>query len=129
MDSTLPLGTALELEMSPHLASFDKRKARKVGRVAGSWVDAEPVVPSNLVEEERALGVESRPWKRHAVIGAIIGSEIAVIMGLFANLARGSTHPRQSAWILGILSLALFVLSRMRRKALPAASECSTFNP
>lgn len=115
--------------MSPHLASFDKRKARKFGRVAESWVDAEPVVPSHPVEEEHAVECESRPWKRHAVIGAIIGSEVAVILGLFANLARGSTHPRQSAWILVILSVALFVLSRMRRRALPAASECSTFNP
>jgi hypothetical protein len=128
MYSTLPLTTALELEMSPHLASFDRRKTRKIGKVVGSWSDAETVVrtslPSSPSADDDEVGVEPNPWKRHVLIGSIIGSEIAVFLGLLASLSRGSTDPRQSAWTLGILSVALLSLSLLRRKALPTASEC-----
>jgi hypothetical protein len=129
MDSTLPLKTALELEMSPHLASFNRRKIRNFGTVAGSWSDAEPVARTSLSSPSRRDVVEngwgeSRPWKRHVVIGSILGSELAVILGLLASLARRSTDPRQSAWTLGLLSIALLALSLLRRKTLPTASEC-----
>lgn len=114
--------------MSPHLASFDKRKTRKIGKVARSWRDAEPVEQASLSPSPSMGNAdgwgEPSLWKQHVVIGSIIGSEIAVILGLFASLARGSTDPRQSAWTLGILSVALLALVLLRRRNWPAASEC-----
>src|SRR4051812_1869196 len=98
MYSTLPLATALELEMSPHLASFGRRKTRKIGKVAGSWSDAETVaqtsLPSSPSGDDDEVRVEPNPWKRQVLIGSIVGSEIAVFLGLLASLARGSTDPR-----------------------------------
>ena len=128
MDSTLPLTTALELEMSPHLASFDRRKTRKIGTVAVSWSDAETVTrassPSSPGADDDEVGVETDPWRRHVLIGSIVGSEVAIIFGLLASLARGSTDPRtvrlDAGDPLGRPALSFW----LRRKALPTASGC-----
>lgn len=114
--------------MSPHLASLGKRKIRTFSKVAESRSDAEPIAQSSCPASPSLDGdevrVEPSPWKRQVAIGAIVGSELAVILVLLASLARGSTDRRQFAWTLGILSVALLALSLLRRKALPTASEC-----
>ncbi|AGA25145.1 hypothetical protein [Singulisphaera acidiphila] len=113
--------------MSPHLASLGKRKIRTFSKAVESWSDAEPVAQSSWASSPSLGGdevrVEPSPWKRQVAIGAIVGSEFAVILVLLASVVRGSTDRRQFAWTLGILSVTLLALSLLRRKALPTASE------
>ncbi|SIO44627.1 hypothetical protein SAMN05444166_4793 [Singulisphaera sp. GP187] len=113
--------------MSPHLATLGKQKTRKTNKVTESGRAAEPVAIASLAArpgvDENELNIESSRWRRPVLIGSIIGSEIAVLLGILASLSRGSTDRRQFAWTLGILSVVLLALSRLRRKALPAASE------
>jgi hypothetical protein len=122
-----PLITALELDMSPHLAALRGPRVRKIGKVSGFRNDGALVTSRDLMasisRESGQVIDEPSPWRSRILIGSIIGSEVGVLLALLTSLSQSESDPRKFAFRLAILFFALLGLSLLRRKALPAESK------